>query len=84
MISIPKSDRYWLKNAHIPYCLLEVSQPDWLSQQTREGLILIDVEITSGKISQLRPAGNTDTADIPWVDLRGDRFGPVLWTYTPI
>ncbi|BAI89358.1 putative cytosine deaminase [Limnospira platensis NIES-39] len=76
MISIPKSDRYWLKNAHIPCCLLEVSQPDWLSQQTREGLILMDVEIASGKISQLRPAGNREVADIPWVDLRGGQLWP--------
>lgn len=77
MINIPNSDRYWLKNGHIPWCLLEVSQAEWGNHQTEEGLILMDVEIASGKISQLKPAGDADlTTDIPQIDLRGGQLWP--------
>ncbi|MEA5534533.1 cytosine deaminase [Crocosphaera sp. XPORK-15E] len=59
-------DRYWLKNAHIPFCLLEnmTNFP-----QTREGLCNIDLEIYQGKISQILPSNST-LPDLPGIDLK--------------
>ena len=63
---IPKLDRYWLKNAHVPACLLENGN---FPHQTREGLCLVDLEIVAGIITQIVPAaaGVTDSQSI---DLR--------------
>ncbi|OKH21478.1 cytosine deaminase [Hydrococcus rivularis NIES-593] len=63
---IPSSDRYWLKNAHVPVALIENSS---FPAQTREGLCLVDLEIVAGEISQIIPAsGNNPEAT--FVDLR--------------
>ncbi len=40
-------DRFWIKNAHIPLCLLENVS---LQPQTKEGLCNVDLEIYEGKI----------------------------------
>jgi cytosine/creatinine deaminase len=63
---IPKRDRYWLKNAHIPACLIENSN---FSRQTKEGLSLVDLEISNGKIARILPA-SSNTPDTDFVDLR--------------
>lgn len=41
--------RYWLKNAHIPTCLLDYPQ----TSTTREGLSLVNLEILDGTIHQI-------------------------------
>jgi cytosine deaminase len=59
------SDRYWLKNAHVPHCLLE---PNICLPYTSEELCLIDLEINQGQISQIIAAtnkfDNTPTIDL--------------------
>ena len=55
---IPKIDRYCLKNAHIPSCLLEDIE---ITPETREGLCLLDLEIAEGKITKIVPGGSIDT-----------------------
>ncbi len=62
---IPKADRYCLKNAHIPNCLLEDTKK---FSKTKEGLSLTDLEIVDGKITKILPAGKIDT-DLETVDL---------------
>ncbi|MEA5508317.1 cytosine deaminase [Crocosphaera sp. UHCC 0190] len=59
-------DRYWLKNAHVPLCLLEniTDLP-----QTREGLCNLDLEIYHGKIRQIIQS-NSNLPDRPGVDLK--------------
>ena len=42
---------YWLMNAHIPVCLLP--SRSW-PQPTREGLILVNLQINQGRITQLQ------------------------------
>ena len=48
--SIINESHYWLKNAHIPVCLLDQTQ---FLAQTREGLCNVDLEINSGIIQQV-------------------------------
>ncbi|MBD2577535.1 cytosine deaminase [Oscillatoria sp. FACHB-1406] len=60
------SDRYWLKNARIPVCLIENGN---FSPQTREGLCEVDLEIVGDKIAQLLPAG-TSSNELPQHDLK--------------
>ncbi len=58
---IPPKEHYWLKNAHVPACLLTEEN---LSPQTQEGFVLVDLEIVAGMINQVIPAsGNTLTID---------------------
>ena len=66
---IPSTQKYWLKNAHIPACLLEnISLLPKSTNITREGLCLLDLEIIEGKISQVLPA-NTTAISSPYLDL---------------
>lgn len=56
--------RYWLKNAHIPNCLLTTPP----THTTREGLSLVDLEVVEGTINQIIP-GSEATSDLPVIDL---------------
>ncbi|MDY7011986.1 MAG: cytosine deaminase [Cyanobacteriota bacterium] len=62
---IPEGDRYWLKNAHIPVCLVEGAP---LAAPTQDGLGLFDLEISGDVISQILPAGMP--SEIPAIDLK--------------
>jgi cytosine/creatinine deaminase len=45
---------YWIINAHIPLCLLELStSPELAQQPTKEGLVICDLEIQAGKITAI-------------------------------
>ncbi|MGK7873216.1 MAG: cytosine deaminase [Xenococcaceae cyanobacterium] len=63
---IPQVDSYWLKNAHVPDSLIENGK---FSNQTREGLCLVDIEIAGGAIAQIIPASQ-DNLNSPTIDLR--------------
>lgn len=81
---IPDTERYWLINTHVPVCLIEADFQ--MAPQTREGLSLVDIEVSGGAISQiiysssrlpLSPSPNTDrTEDIPIIDLQGGQVWP--------
>ena len=81
---IPTSPNYWLKNAHIPACLLEAGAPDDLiANQTREGLLLADLEIYQGAIAQIIPAAIGEPSvrpynldDLPVVELKSGIVWP--------
>lgn len=74
---IPRGDRFWLKNAHVPACLLEMPPTSRETpRQTREGLSLVDLEINRGAIARILAAGTTDAGDIPAVDLGGGQVWP--------
>jgi cytosine deaminase len=65
---IQQSDRYWLKNAHIPHSLLKTNIPITYPQ---EELCLVDLEINQGQIKQIIPATNKSKSDnIPQIDLQ--------------
>ncbi|MDJ0572373.1 MAG: cytosine deaminase [Pleurocapsa sp. MO_192.B19] len=61
-----KNRSYWLKNAHVPSCLINL---DDYRQQTREGLSLVDLKISNGEIEQVL-AANTIEEKIPSLDLQ--------------
>jgi cytosine deaminase len=63
---IPTSDRYWLKNAHVPVALIENSN---FFAQTKEGLCLVDIEIAGGEISQIISAC-ANNSEAAFLDLR--------------
>ncbi|NEQ77470.1 MAG: cytosine deaminase [Okeania sp. SIO2C9] len=72
------SSHYWLKNAHIPVCLLETNFD--IPSQTREGLSLVDIEISKGHIIQVIYSSthlpSLETENIPTVDLKGGQVWP--------
>ncbi|HEY9656589.1 MAG TPA: hypothetical protein V6C50_13985 [Crinalium sp.] len=74
---IPVSDRYWLRNAHIPQPLLDQSQPT-ITGSTQElqftnlepsDFLRVDLSIDNGTIAAIAPAGQV-TDDSPSVDLQ--------------
>ncbi|MFN7514523.1 cytosine deaminase [Microcystis sp.] len=62
---IPSSERYWLKNAHIPVSLLENES---FSPQTSEGLTLVNLEINDGNINRITSTIPPED-NIPVIDL---------------
>jgi cytosine/creatinine deaminase len=69
-----EAQSYWLNNAHVPSCLLDVTPPP---PSTREGLCLVDLHIHQGKIQQVIPANST-AKDLPCLDLRQQIVLPCL------
>ncbi len=65
-LTLPNIDHYWLKNAHIPVCLITGNS---FSPQTPEGLCLVDLEINNGRINQIVPASN-QVQEMPFIDLK--------------
>ena len=63
---IPSSERYWLKNAHIPVSLLENER---FSPQTSEGLTLVNLEINDGNINRITSTIPPED-NIPVIDLK--------------
>ncbi|MEO0926526.1 MAG: cytosine deaminase [Cyanobacteria bacterium J06643_13] len=59
------AESYWLTNAHVPDCLLSLTPSP---QTTREGLCLVDLKISQGKIVQIVAADNVPK-NIPNLDL---------------
>lgn len=57
---------YWLKNAHIPLCLIENKN---FKANTQEDLCLVDVEIKQGIINQIIQGNSTNT-NINSIDLQ--------------
>lgn len=48
-----KQNSFWLKNAHLPSCLIKKLN---LKPQTRENLCLCDLQVENGILSQIMPA----------------------------
>jgi cytosine deaminase len=66
------SDRYWIKNTHIPLCLLDYRH---FTSDTREGLCRVDLEIAQGKISSIVFSGST-VIENSFIDLKGGIIFP--------
>ena len=67
-------ESYWLINAHVPSCLIDL---DDSIQETREGLCLVDLKISQGKIEQVIAADTSDR-NIPSLDLKQQIVLPCL------
>ncbi len=66
---------YWLLNAHVPHCLTDL---DDTVGQTREGLSLIDLKISQGKIEQVAAANTVSEFNIASLDLQRKIILPCL------
>ena len=79
-LTILRADRFWLTNAHLPVCLLEMPPgAEWETingNRTFEGLSLVDVEIDGGAIARILPAARREAGDIPAVDLDAGQLWP--------
>ena len=64
---------YWLSNAHVPSCLMNLDSLN----STREGLCLVDLKISQGKIDRVVPADNA-IKDLPNLDLQRQIVLPCL------
>jgi cytosine/creatinine deaminase len=69
-----EAESYWLTNAHVPSCLLNLAH---LPQPTREGLCLVNLKISQGNIEQVT-ATNSIEADLPCLDLQQQIVLPCL------
>jgi cytosine/creatinine deaminase len=69
-----EAQSYWLKNAHVPNCLLDATL---LAPSTREGLSSVDLHIRQGKIQQVISANSTNQ-DLPCLDLKQQIVLPCL------
>ncbi|MEL6437795.1 MAG: cytosine deaminase [Cyanobacteria bacterium J06621_8] len=63
------SESYWLLNAHVPSCLLDLPGLDFSPTTTREGLSLVNLKLASGKIEQITVPGKLDSS-LPSLDLQ--------------
>ncbi|MDJ0582309.1 cytosine deaminase [Crocosphaera sp.] len=63
---ITDNDRFWLKNAHIPLCLLENVS---IQSQTREQLCNVDLEINQDKIISIIPH-TSKLPEYPYIDVK--------------
>jgi cytosine deaminase len=61
-----ETQRYCLKNAHVPISLLMQSP---FKPQTKDGLCCVDLEITQGQISQIKPPADMPS-DCPSFNLK--------------
>lgn len=68
-----EAQSYWLTNARVPSCLLNLD----LAQTTKEGLCLVDLKIKEGNIEQVVTANST-IKDIPCLDLQQQIVFPCL------
>ncbi|MEM8718062.1 MAG: cytosine deaminase [Cyanobacteria bacterium P01_G01_bin.39] len=60
---------YWLANAHIPSCLLNLPSFNSPLITTREGLCLVNLKIAHCKIEEVTAAGKLNT-ELPTLDLQ--------------
>jgi cytosine/creatinine deaminase len=77
--TVPATDCYWLRNAHVPSCFLPSDRPDLLVRQNTDELALVDIAIQAGTIHRLQAAGSSTEAvlpDLPSLDLRGGQVWP--------
>jgi cytosine/creatinine deaminase len=75
---IPNTNRYWLRNVHVPASLM-VQSHDRLSSSKSIGqdeLLLVDIEIMNGAIARIIAARTLTTFDHPVVDLQGGMVFP--------
>lgn len=75
---IPASDRYWLRNAHVPKSLI-CREQDWRQDEVTVGqddLLRLDLEIVNGTIARIHPAEAEVRDRQPAVDLQSGMVFP--------
>ncbi|MEO1386250.1 MAG: cytosine deaminase [Cyanobacteria bacterium J06634_6] len=71
-LTLPKCDRYWLRNGRVPLSLLAIEQ-----QTPIQDCAAVDVVIEHGKVSALHPANSVQVEEsVPTIDVRGGLIWP--------
>ncbi|MGF1493026.1 MAG: cytosine deaminase [Microcoleaceae cyanobacterium] len=78
---IPKTSRYWLRNAHVPLAVVSKAVQGVTCAPNSESLALLDIEVQSGRITQVVPAGtvevgSSEIGSIPAVDVQHRQVWP--------
>ena len=73
---IPKTNHYWLRNAHVPASLMVQSPDRSSSGAVRDDLLLVDIEVADGAIAHIITAGTSTPSDHPSVDLQDGMVFP--------
>ncbi len=73
-MQIPGAAHYWLLNAQVPISVLKDAVTGAIPN--REGLVLLDLEITEGRIGHIQAATGIPPQGIPSVDLRRGQVWP--------
>ena len=71
MSVIPSEGCYWLKNARVPLSMLQVEDQSIWESRTPEGLCLVDIQVTEGKVAHIVRANSQPIADTAVVDVQG-------------
>ncbi|MBD1825329.1 cytosine deaminase [Cyanobacteria bacterium FACHB-DQ100] len=64
------ANHYWIRNAHVPACLL-VGEELWTTQKASDQLLNVDLEIVEGVIAAIVPTGTQSNAGVASIDLQG-------------
>jgi cytosine deaminase len=69
---------YWLRNAHVPLCLI-VGGSNWTSRRSLpDNLLSVDIEIDAGAIVGISAAGRFSSQTVPSIDLAGGIVWPCV------
>ncbi|MGK7912551.1 MAG: cytosine deaminase [Synechococcus sp.] len=64
-ITIPDRPHYWLRRANVPVTLLAESDRAVLSlSATEEGLALVDIQISEGRVTQIQPHASQSSSSL--------------------
>ncbi|MBD1866003.1 cytosine deaminase [Cyanobacteria bacterium FACHB-471] len=78
-MKIPGASHYWLKNAHVPFTLIQLADGETIGESELlnpiEPLLLLDIEIRDGVIHSLQQSA-TVPDEIPSVDLQRGMVWP--------
>ncbi len=73
-MQLPNVGHYWLLNAQVPLSVLRDPVPG--VTPNLDNLVLLDLQIRAGVITQIQPANSSDPAGIPSVDCKRGQVWP--------
>jgi len=75
-IMILNTSCYWLRNVRVPVYLLNDDDGAIAVSANTDGMVLVNIKISSGIIDQIVVSGCIELDDIPTVDLQGKQIWP--------
>ena len=67
-VQIPAADRYWLRNARVPYSLLSNHSSTFEDCRTDSELAAVDIEVREGMVASVCSATAARSIDLPCID----------------
>ena len=75
-LTLPQSERYWLRRARVPVCFLTAPVPG--ASVDGDNAALLDLLIDGERVGAIEPAGATFASALPSADLSGRHVWPTL------